>query len=242
MQYLKKYSIYISIIYTILTIIFNQAVAANIEDERADYYGADEGRLLLKLRASGIMSKGAQSGFPAPVVQDPKAANHFIANGYGGDVATTIFFNDNIASELSLGFWALKTKYSTLDNIAYNYNGTAVSVKTKRSIYSIPLTLTGQYHIAPFGAIRPYVGAGVHGTYLFTNAKGFRINNSFGPILQIGADFIAMDDTLINLNISQYYLKAKVKYSGKLVANQSGISSTAKISPMIMSIGIGFKL
>lgn len=212
---------------------------ASEKDYGADYY-EDEGKLLFKVRGFGIKSEAKQKGLPSPLAGSARSSNPFIVNGFGGDTATTIFFNDRVAAELSLGVHVLNTKYSTINNISYNYNGSEVLSKRKK-IFSIPLTLTGQYHIAPFGAVRPYVGAGYHGAYIFTKSKEFKINNSHGAVLQLGVDFVAKDDTLINFDIRQYLMKAKVKYKGALVGNSNNVSSTAKINPLIVSLGVGFK-
>lgn len=224
-----------------LILVITIATAIGVEsDSDADYY-SDEGRLLFKVRFFGVVSNAKQTGLPKALVAIPKSANPFIKNGYGGDTATSIFFTDRLAAELSLGLAALNIKYSTLGNVAHNYAGTNTS-STKRAVYMIPLTFTTQYHLAPFGAIRPYVGAGYSGSYLFTKAKEFKIKNGQGLVLQIGTDFVAKDDTVINIDVRKYWLKAKVSYKGALVRNSTTISSTAKINPLLLSIGVGFKL
>lgn len=48
--------------------------------------------------------------------------------------------------------------------------------------------LTAQYRVAPFGAIRPYVGGGLNGTYMYARSKAIKVNSGFGPVLQVGVD------------------------------------------------------
>lgn len=232
----------VKIIKNVFFIIFvftsSLSVADNLTDKiyDADYY-EDEGRLLFKVRAFAIKSSPEQKSLPAPLSSNPIKVGNFVENGFGGDTASTIFFSDRIAAELSLGLNLLNTKSSTLQSIANNYNG---SIKTKKKrIYSIPLTITGQYHIAPFGAIRPYVGAGYHAAYIFTKAKEFKINNGHGPVVQIGIDFVAKDDTLITLDLRQYLLKTKITYKGAIV-NTANVSSKVALNPLVLSLGVGF--
>jgi outer membrane protein len=206
-------------------------------DYDADYY-EDEGRLLFKIRAHAIKSNAKQKKLSTPTSATPQAVGAFAENGYGAETATTIFFNDNIAAELSLGFSVIKVKSTSLSNIANNYGGTLGYTK-KRAIYMVPLTLAGQYHLAPFGAVRPYVGGGYHAAYMFTKAKEFKINNGHGPMVQAGVDFVAKDDTLINLDIKQYILSSKVTYKGAIVGSNRA-TSTVKFNPLVISIGIGF--
>lgn len=234
------------IILMLTTALVNFNVYASGKDDKElenDYYSnyfEDEGRLLLKLRLFGVKADFKQKNLPQAISTNATPVGPLAKNGFGGDTATTIFFNDNIAAELSLGFAFIRTKNAALNNVNSNYAGTASTIK-KRNIYMIPLTVTGQYHIAPFGAVRPYVGVGYNGTYLFTKAKEFRINNAYGFVFQVGADFVAKDDTFINFDLKQYLMKTKVSYKGAVVNGASGISSKIKINPLIFSLGFGFK-
>lgn len=210
--------------------------ATNIYDE--DYY-EDEGRLLFKVRGYGIVASGKQKNLPTPTSANPVSVSPLIGNGYGADTATTIFFNDNMAAELSLGIDVLGIKSTALSNIANNYNGTTSTNSKRRNLFMVPLTLTAQYHIAPFGAIRPYVGAGYHGAYVFSRIKEFKANNSHGAVAQIGIDFVAKDDTLITLDVRQFLRTTKIKYKGSVTGGNS-VSSKVKINPLVISAGIGF--
>lgn len=222
-----------------LCVSFNAFASSASENNDVDYY-EDEGRLLFKVRVHGLLSHAKQKGFSSAKKQapNPKKVGNFIENGYGADVATTIFFTDNIASELSLGFSVLKVKYASIRNVGSNYNSN-VDLGNKKDIYMIPLTLTGQYHIAPFGAIRPYVGLGYHGAYMMNKCKSFNIKNGHGPVAQVGLDFVAKDDTIINFDIRQYLLNTKVTYKDSFI--KPPVTSKVKINPLLISVGIGFK-
>jgi outer membrane protein len=223
-----------------ICISFNSFVASANDSNDIDYY-EDEGRLLFKARIHGLSSNGKQTGFSATKnqISNPEKVGRLIQNGYGGDVATTIFFNDNIASELSLGFSVLKVKHSSLKNVGINYNANTDNLGKKKGLYAIPLTFTGQYHIAPFGAIRPYIGLGYHGAYIVNKCKGFNVKNGHGFVAQAGVDFVAKDDTIINLDIKQYLLNTKVQYKESFI--KPPVTSKIKINPLLISVGIGFK-
>ncbi|KAJ6644890.1 putative outer membrane protein [Pseudolycoriella hygida] len=204
-----------------------------LQKDGINYY-ENEGNLILKIRGSGIKSEGKEKG---------SSYGSFFDNGYGAEAATSMFFSPNIAAELSLGVNVLRVKESYLLNVAGKYAESKdvkdlINNKGKR-IFSIPLTLLGQFHIAPFGGISPYVGAGYHGAYMFTKSKAFKIKSGFGPVLQAGIDFYAKDNTLINLDVKQYFLKGKVDYKAPLVKDP--LSSTIKLNPLLVSFGIGFK-
>ncbi|WP_341793346.1 MULTISPECIES: OmpW family outer membrane protein [unclassified Rickettsia] len=202
-----------------------------------DYY-ENEGSLTFKVRLAGIQSSASQKNLPPPTSSTPVSVGKFVENGYGGDASTTIFFNSYLAAELSLGVNVLRTKYSSLGNIANNY-GVNSDLGKRKDLYMIPATVTGQYHIAPYGGVRPYVGVGYHGSYLLTQSKVFKIKNGHGAVAQIGIDFYAKDDTLINLDVRQFFLSPKVTYKSNLVGTNN-VTSKVKLNPLVISAGIGF--
>lgn len=222
----------------VICISFSAFSSSQVDNEEDNYQ--DEGRLLFKIRVHGLLSHATQKGLTTKnQVSNAKKVGHFIENGYGGDVATTIFFSDNIASELSLGFDVLKTKYASIRDVGSNYGVNNKNLGKKKDVFMIPVTLTGQYHIAPFGGIRPYVGLGYHGAYMFSKCKLFDIKNGHGAVMQVGVDFVAKDDTMINFDIRQYFLNTKVAYKESFIS--PAVTSKVKINPLIISLGIGFK-
>ncbi|MCC8371280.1 MAG: OmpW family protein [Rickettsia endosymbiont of Pseudomimeciton antennatum] len=207
-------------------------------DYDADYY-ENEGNLVFKMRVGGLRSSAKQTDFPKATAKNPVSIGTFAENGYGVDASTSIFFASNIAAELSLGFDVLRNKNSNLKNVAYNYGSNPETIAKRKPLYMIPLTVTGQYHIAPFGAIRPYIGAGYHGAYFINKSKGCTVRNGHGAVLQFGVDLYAKDDTLINLDIKQYFLNTEVNYKAPLV--KKPVSSKVKFNPLMIAIGIGFR-
>jgi|GEM_PF-829539 len=211
-------------------------------DSAPDYdstpYYENEGSLVFKMRLGGIFSDAKQKGLPTPTSPKPVAVGEVAKNGYGGDASTTIFFNNYLATEFSLGFNVLRTKYTSLASVAHNY-GVDAKLGKNKPIYMIPATVTGQFHIAPYGGIKPYIGIGYHGSYMLTQATGLKIRNGHGAVGQIGVDFYAKDDTLINLDVRQFFLNPKLEYKPNLVGNKT-VTSKVKLNPLIVSVGIGF--
>ncbi|WP_341787314.1 OmpW family outer membrane protein [Rickettsia endosymbiont of Cantharis rufa] len=212
-------------------------------DPAPDYdstpYYENEGSLVFKVRLGGVFSDAKQKGLPTPTAPQPVTVGSIAKNGYGGDASTTIFFNNYLATELSLGFNALRTKYTSLASVAHNYGIDNVKLGKNKPIYMIPATITGQFHIAPYGGIRPYIGVGYHGSYMLTQATGLKIRNGHGAVGQIGIDFYAKDDTLVNIDVRQFFLNPKLEYKPNLVGNKT-VTSKVKLNPLIVSVGIGF--
>lgn len=74
---------------------------------------------------------------------------------------------------------------------------------------------------------------------MLTQATGLKIRNGHGLVGQIGVDFYAKDDTLINIDVRQFFLNPKLEYKPNLVGTKT-VTSKVKLNPLIVSIGIGF--
>ncbi len=211
-------------------------------DYYSNYY-EDEGDLLFKLRGFYLTTSSKPKGFPASVSTKEKPGS-LVQHGYGIDTATTYFFTDNLAAELSLAIGMMKVKGSALSKAASLGDGTGNGGKNNQIII-VPAAGTIQYHVAPFGAIRPYVGGGIHGTYMYTRSKAIKVSTGYGPVVQIGVDFISKDDTLFTFDIRKYFLKSNVTFKKNLLGPNnpaiSDIRSKVDWSPLVISAGFGFK-
>lgn len=216
-------------------------------------YEAD-GNILVKFRGFGIITKGKPGSLPTPtstrkdtdgttdVNRTTSNISSLAKNGYGIENANTLFFSDHFASELSIGLAAYIFPRSGLNAIYNNYGATVTTPSTKKHLLmGIPLNLTLQYHIAPFGAIRPYVGAGYNYTYFTSKASEYKITPGQGMVLQAGVDIVMTDDTLISFDVKRISLSPKVTYKSSFLG-ASSVSTKVKMDPIIISLGMGFKL
>lgn len=216
--------------------------AAKEADDYDSGYYKEEGSLLFKARASGIFSKSKFKGLPTARNTPSVSVGSLISNGYGIEGTTTVFFHKNIAGELGVGLQLYKTSASAISAISNNYSATPASGSgKKKNIYAVPTSLMLQYHIAPYGAIRPYVGAGYQYTWILSKSKQFTINNGNGYALQAGVDFALSDDTLISLDVKRYQLEPKVKFKSSFLGTGREFAAKVKINPIIVSVGMGWK-
>ncbi len=209
-------------------------------DYYANYYNDTESSLLFKIRGFYAVTNAKMGSLPAPATVGASKPAKLAQQGYGFDTAMTIFVTDNIAAEVSLGLGFYKTKSSALSDAATAYGSGTSSLEKRNQIFMVPVTLSAQYHAAPYGGLRPYVGVGLNGTYMHTRSKAIKAESGFGPVLQAGVDFISKDDTLFTLDIRQYLLKSKVKLKKGFLATD-GISSKVNWNPLVISAGFGFK-
>jgi len=123
-----------------------------------------------------------------------------------GDINTTIVpevdFTYFVTKNIGLELIAATTKHS-----ASGRTGTTGSIGKLADTWVLPPTLTAQYHFAPEGKIRPYVGAGLNST-IFCNERASgsleaavgptsaHLSDCFGSVLQAGVD--------VNLSASMF--------------------------------------
>lgn len=225
--------------------ILNEKLEKDLNYDEEEKAYQDWGSFTFKTRIFGILSRGKLSSFSSkPSASDTRKILPLLKSGYGLETAVVKNFTPNFATEISFGFQSLQIKNLALANISHNYEGGNVSSKRK-SLYLLPLNITMQYHIAPYGAIRPYIGGGYCGSYVFTKNNSFKMNNIHGPVLQAGFDIVSKDDTLINLDIKQHlFFPTKIKYASSLTKEGAPrlSSKIKKLTPFIFSLGVGFKM
>lgn len=216
------------------------ATATTKNDYNSGAY-EDEGKILVKFRGFFASTNGSQKGLPATTSGNSVPSVNLLTNGLGLENANTVFFTDHLTTELALGITSYNISRSSLNKIADNYGDNSGEAAKKRLLVGLPLSLTMQFHVAPFGAVRPYIGGGYGGTYFFSRAAEFKIKPGHGAIFQAGLDIVMTDDSLINLDIKKYSLTPKISYKSSFLKGRS-VSSKLQINPWTIALGIGFKL
>lgn len=206
-------------------------------DYDSNYYES-EGAILMKVRGMGIFAQSKPKKYPKITKTTPAKEGNFITNGVGVNGSAAIFFTDNFGAELGLSAMLLRTSDSALRAAQVNYSNSTVEMKRK-NVVGIPLEFLLQYHVAPYGAIRPYAGLGYNFTYFWTQSRQFKIGTSNGPVFQAGLDFVLSDDSMINVDVKRYTMQPKVTYKSAFI--DSDISGKAKIDPLVISVGMGWK-
>lgn len=139
------------------------------------------------------------------------------------EVDFTYFVTQNIAAELILTY---PQKHDV------KVNGTKVG-----TLKHLPPTLTAQYHFTDFGAVKPYVGAGINLT-LFSGINlpaGLSIEkSSVGFAMQAGVDYKIDSKWSLNLDVK------KVQIRTDLSAGAANLG-TIKVDPLLVGVGVGMK-
>jgi outer membrane protein len=148
------------------------------------------------------------------------------------EVDATYFFTPNIAVEAIAGTTRQHLTLSGSD---------AGNVDLGR-VQMLPPTVTAQYHFFPDSGISPYVGAGLNYTFFFgvkeapgSAATIVRYDNSFGEVLQAGADFHLTGNWYANVDVKQIFLSTTAH------VNHSAIMADVNLNPTLVGVGIGYK-
>lgn len=104
-----------------------------------------------------------------------------------------------------------------------------------------PATLTAHYHFTNFGRFQPYVGAGVAFMKVFSTSdralSNLKIDDTVGPALQIGADFMIDDNWGAFIDVKKALLRTTA--TGAL----GGVPIRAKttLDPLVVHGGVTYR-
>ncbi|MCP1292084.1 MULTISPECIES: OmpW family protein [Chromobacterium] len=200
------------------------ALAAMIGLVSASAFAA-QGDILARFRVINVNpdASWSNSGVVSGLNVDAK-------DSWAPEVDFTYMITNNIGAELILG--------TTRHEVTTNTFGSVGKVSV------LPPTLTLQYHFAPDATFRPYVGAGINYTRFYNeglkagSATDLSVKkNSWGPALQLGADYAINKNWFVNLDVKKIWIKTDV------TADQLGGAKLGelKIDPWVFGIGFGTK-
>jgi outer membrane protein len=163
-----------------------------------------------------------------------------VDTAYAPEIDFTYMLTNNIGLELI----AATTKHS-----ASGTSGTPAAVGKLLDTWVLPPTLTLQYHFAPEGGFRPYVGAGLNYTFFYKErASGgleaavgptdVTLSNSFGWALQAGADIPLNSSLFLNFDIKYIDMDTTARLFTTAAGRQE---VNVDINPIVVGFGIGMR-
>jgi outer membrane protein len=197
---------------------------------------AKQGDVLIRVRAIAVApnedSSSVLPGFPGEQVS--------VDTSFAPEIDFTYMATDHLGFELI----AATTKHS-----ASGITGTTGTIGRLASTWVLPPTLTAQYHFAPEGKIRPYVGAGINYT-IFYNEKptdaltaavgptNVSMDDSFGWALQAGVDFDLTESLFLNLDVKYIDIDTTAALNTTAAGTQT---VDINLDPLVIGVGIGMK-
>lgn len=209
----------------------------------------EEGRILIKSQIfySHLLNKTPELPTKAASMKNVILAENLplLSAGFGLNGAAALFFSDNFATELSIGFLGYKIQADALNNIHQNFKSQNFSLKDQTQDsnlywFHLPINLALQFHVAPFGAFRPYIGLGYHYDFNLTLCDYVKFSNLHGVSVQIGADIVSKDDSILGLDLKWHPMNSsQVEYMPSLVGN-SNTKAEFKLPSLIFGLTLGY--
>lgn len=177
-----------------------------------------DGPWMVRVRATHLnMKNSSEAGvLPADAIT--------VNNKWIPELDVSYFFTPNLAAELVL---------TIPQEQDVSVNGTKIG-----TFKHLPPTLLAQWHFTQFGAFKPYVGAGANLTFIGSermSVGGSSVtleSRSFGPALQIGADYRLDNGWFLNADVKKIWIGSDVFLDGVKI-------SKVNLDPWALSIGVG---
>lgn len=197
---------------------------------------AEAGDLIVRGRFIVVAPQDGSSGITPAFPNEGVSVD----TAYAPELDFTYMLTKNLGMELILA----TTKHS-----ASGKTGTTGSIGKLADTWVLPPTLTLQYHFAPEGAIRPYVGAGLNYTIFYKerasgsleNAVGptdVSLSDSFGWALQGGVDIPLNSSLMLNLDLKYIDMDTTARLNTTAIGQQK---VNIDINPLVFGVGIGMR-
>jgi outer membrane protein len=193
---------------------------------------AEESAWEVRVRAVYLDPANRSDAIPSLAV--PKDAIHIDSKTFP-EIDFEYFFSPHWSSELILTYPQKQTV--TVESSALG--GAAVIGSFKHT----PPVLTAKYNFNPYGAWRPYIGAGVNFTLISDSRLAVPTappmalelsRTSVGPAAQAGFDYRLTTHWFAHADVKWALLRADVKYDSATIARVS-------IDPLLFAVGMGYR-
>jgi outer membrane protein len=208
----------------------------------AAHAGSNEGKLQIKLLATGVLPDGdiSRVNNAAAIAGTPLAAN---PHTYASDtvvptVAIEYFFNPNVSVETI----CCLTKHHV------NGAGSLAGTNLVNDITVIPATVTVKYH-APLGPIKPYIGVGPTlfimvdskpGATAATFSSSTKMSSEVGVAVQAGVDVpLGNSGYALSLDAKKYWVSTTARWFDG--AGTEVLSTKHKLDPWVLSAGVAYR-
>lgn len=183
--------------------------------------------LLARLRAIGVLPSASSSTISLIGGEVTQISNQVVP-----ELDFSYFVTPQIAVELILA----TARHSV------EATNTALGSVDLGKVSVLPPTLTAQYHFNLDPHFKPYIGAGINYTYFYNVNSGpvatdIHYGSSFGPALQVGADFAINDNWSINADVKKIWIKSNVT----VYTPTAQLETNVHIDPWVVGLGIGYR-
>jgi outer membrane protein len=219
-------------------LVITAALAATMLGS-APAYAAEDGKLQVKLLATGVLPDGKITS-----VDDP------------GGILTAVDqtkLNDRVVPTLAVEYYM--TDAISVETICcltpHHVSGSAGAIDGAEivdHVLVLPATVTLKYHFGE-GGIRPYVGAGPAWFFYIDEKPGtlpaalgvdkVKLDNKLGVAVQAGIDIPVNQNGMgISFDAKRYWVKTTANY---FIAGTKVLETRHKVDPWVLSGGVYFR-
>jgi outer membrane protein len=162
--------------------------------------------------------------------------------GVGGSVMPEVDFTYMATNHIGAELILATTKHNV------SGRGSISALGDVANTWVLPPTLTLQYHFAPEGKIRPYLGAGINYSVFYSSKASsslqgalgptsVKLGDSFGYALQAGVDVPVSDKVFVNFDVKYIDMKT----TARLTSGATVRTARVNIDPIVAGVGVGFR-
>jgi outer membrane protein len=193
-------------------------------------YSENEGRFIVQSRIGMSIVDGTEHyRFNEEPYTNQSQIGLFSGN-FAFDVEARYFLTERMSFSASLGYIANDTLgvYSSIGGQT-----------EEGSVEMTPGALLVQFHPAPYGAFRPYIGAGYHYTLINNSFSTIDFDDSAtGLVVQGGFDLWFNKSWAINFDAKYYALELEADFNKLTSAN---LKADIDVNPTVVSSGISYR-
>ncbi len=203
--------------------------------------GSDEGKIQVKVLATGVLPDGKIDTVvsAAPSVAAALGANPgTVAND---NVVPTIAVEYFMSNNISVETICCVTKHKVTGT------GSVAGAPLVKDVLIVPATLTVKYHM-PLGAIKPYVGVGPtwfimldakpDTTAVALGANDVDLSSNVGVAVQAGVDIKMGEGMGLSLDAKKYWVGTTAKF---YAGSTNVLETKHKLDPWVLSGGVYFR-
>lgn len=119
--------------------------------------------------------------------------------------------------------------------------GTLSGAGTLGEVQYGPLVLSATYNLPAAGGLRPYVGAGINYTIVFSSRDGslsnLSVDNAWGKVLQLGVETDLNRDWTLGLDVRKIFLKTHAR--GQVGPGGPNAHARVTLNPAVVMFSLG---
>lgn len=199
--------------------------------------GSDEGKIQIKVLATGVLPDGKIDTVKTDLIGLPVGSQTAANDNVVPTVAVEYYFNNNISLETICCVTKHKVRGA----------GALLGNDLVKDVLIVPATFTLKYHM-PLGPVKPYIGAGPS-VFIMLDSKPdvdavglgatrAKLSSNIGVAVQAGVDIGMGNGMGISLDAKKYWMGTTAKF---YAGNTLVLESKHKLDPWVLSGGMYFR-